>query len=187
MQKRAYDRRFLLGERRNERVDLWEVQRYGRDAFGDPDFVSIYGLKPAEWYARGVRLLGRTAVECTRDVFADLIASDLAAAARTATTGDRSIVIDPFAGSGNTLYWITRHVKPGRSVGFEQDDVVFELTRRNLSIMGLGIYVLHNSYERGRKRLTVRDDELAILFISRHGERRSTRKRDWISGAQHLP
>ena len=166
MQKRAYDRRFLVGEKRNERVDLWEVQRYGRDAFGDPDFVSIYGLKPAEWYAKGVRLLGRTAVECTRDVFADLIASDLAAAARTATTGDRSIVIDPFAGSGNTLYWITRHVKPGRSVGFEQDDVVFELTRRNLSIMGLGIDVLHNSYERGLKRLTVRDDELAILFIS---------------------
>jgi hypothetical protein len=99
LQTRAYDRRFLLTEKRNELVDLWEVQRYGRDAFGDPDFVSIYGLKPAEWYARGVRLLGRTAVECTRDRFAGLIASDLAAVARTVRTGDRSIVIDPFAGS----------------------------------------------------------------------------------------
>ncbi len=165
-QTRIYDRRLLLGEKRNELVDLWEVRRYGRDAFGDPDFVSIYGLKPAEWYARGVRLLGRTAVECTRDLFADLIARDLAAVARTATTGDRSIVIDPFAGSGNTLYWITRHVEPGRSVGFEQDDGVFELTRKNLSIMDVGIDVLHDSYERGLKRLTVRDDELAILFIS---------------------
>jgi hypothetical protein len=166
LQTRAFDRRCLLAEKRNELVDLREVQRYGRDAFGDPDFVSIYGLKPAEWYARGVRLLGRTAVECTRDLFANLIASDLAAVARTVRTGDRSIVIDPFAGSGNTLYWITRHVEPGRSVGFEQDDVVFELTRRNLSIMHLGIDVLHDTYERGLETLTVRDDELAILFIS---------------------
>jgi hypothetical protein len=141
------------------------VQRYGLDAFGDPDFVSIYGLSPAEWYARGVRLLGRTVVECTRDLFADLIARDLAAVAK-AVTGNRSIVIDPFAGSGNTLYWITRHVEPDRSVGFEQDDVVFRLTRRNLSIIGLGIKLLHDSYERGLKRLTVRDEELVILFIS---------------------
>jgi hypothetical protein len=163
---RVYDRRFLLGEKRNELVDLCEIQRYGLDTFGDPDFVSIYGLKPAEWYARGVRLLGRTAVECTRDLFANLIASDLAAVAKTVTTGNGSIVIDPFAGSGNTLYWITRHVKPERSVGFEQDDVVFELTRRNLSIMSLGINVLHDSYEQGLKTLTVRDGELVIVFIS---------------------
>jgi predicted RNA methylase len=166
LQTRAYDRRFLLGEKRNELVDLEQVQRYGLDAFGDADFVSIYGLKPAEWYARGVRLLGRTAVECTRDRFADLIASDLAAMAKTVTTGDRSIVIDPFAGSGNTLYWITRHVEPRQSVGFEQDDVVFELTRRNLSIMNLGIDVVHDDYERGLTRLVVQDGELVILFIS---------------------
>ena len=165
-QTRAYDRAFLLGDKRNELVDVWEVQRYGLDAFGDPDFVSIYGLKPAAWYARGVRLLGRTVVECTRDLFADLIASDLAAVAKTLTTGYRSIVIDPFAGSGNTLYWITRHVEPARSVGFEQDDVVFELTRRNLSIMRLGINVFHETYQQGLKRLTVRDGELVIMFIS---------------------
>ncbi|MGN6168357.1 MAG: hypothetical protein ACTHQQ_09325 [Solirubrobacteraceae bacterium] len=166
LQTRAYDRTFLLGEKRNEVVDLWEVQRYGLDSFGDPDFVSIYGLKPEEWYARGVRLLGRTAVECTRDLFADLIARDLAAAAGTVTTLDRSIVIDPFAGSGNTLYWITRHVGPDRSVGFEQDDVVFELTRKNLAITGLGINVLHESYERGLRTLGVVDAELIIMFIS---------------------
>jgi hypothetical protein len=162
----AYDRKLLLGEKRNKLVDLWEVQRYGLDSFGDPDFVSIYGLKPAEWYARGVRLLGRTAVECTRDLFAELIASDLAAVARPVIAEASSTVIDPFAGSGNTLYWITRQLEPERSIGFEQDDVVFELTRRNLSIMGLEISVLHESYERGLERLTVRDGDLVILFVS---------------------
>ena len=166
LQTRVYDRTFLLGEKRNALIDLSEVQRYGLDAFGDPDFVSIYGLKPAEWYARGVRLLGRTAVECTRDLFADLLARDLAAVAKTMTTADGSIVIDPFAGSGNTLYWITRHLEPDRSVGFELDDVVFELTRSNLAIMSLGIDVLHDSYERGLRRLNVPDGGLVILFIS---------------------
>jgi hypothetical protein len=51
--KQAYDRWFLLGEKRDELLALWEVQQYGRDSFGDPDYVSIYGLKPHEWYARG--------------------------------------------------------------------------------------------------------------------------------------
>lgn len=165
-QARAYDRRLLLGEKRYELLDLSEVQGYGRDAFQDSDYVSIYGLKPADWYARGVRLLGRTAVECTRDRFADLIGRDVAAAARSAPAVGRSIVVDPFAGSGNTLYWITRHVRPDRSVGFELDDVVFELTRRNLSIVSLRIDVIHQGYEPGLKGLNILEDELVILFIS---------------------
>jgi hypothetical protein len=163
---RAYDRWLLLGQKRCELVDLSEVQRYGRDSFGDPDFVSIYGLKPAEWYSRGIRLLGRTVVECTRDRFADLIGRDVAAVANAVPGVSGSIVVDPFAGSANTLYWITRHVRPDRSVGFELDDLVFELTRKNLSIMGHGINVFHDGYVDGLKRLRVEDDELLILFIS---------------------
>src|SRR5689334_3151486 len=148
-QPRGYDRWLLLGDKRNTVLDLAEIQRYGRESFGDPDFVSIYGLKPADWYARGVRLLGRTTVECTRDLFADLIGRDVAAAALAAPGVSGSVVVDPFAGSGNTLYWITRHVRPERSVGFELDDVVFELTRENLGIMDFGIEVGHEGYERG--------------------------------------
>src|ERR1700722_3409063 len=62
-----YDRALLLhGPKRNEILTLDEVGQYGIDSFSDVDYLSIYGLKPAEWYARGIRLLGRTAVECTR-------------------------------------------------------------------------------------------------------------------------
>lgn len=165
-QTRAYDRWLLLGEKRNAVLDLSEVQRYGHDMFGDPDFVSIYGLKPRDWYAKGVRLLGRTTVECTRDRFADLIGLDVAAAARTAPGVTDSVVVDPFAGSGNTLYWITRHVGPDRSVGFEFDDAVFALTRRNLAIMDLGIEVLHQGYEPGLNDLSVPEGALLIVFVS---------------------
>jgi hypothetical protein len=163
---RGHDRWLLLEVKRNDVLDLAEVEGYGRDSFGDADFVSIYGLKPADWYARGVRLLGRTAVECTRDRFADLIGSDIAAVATTAPGVSGSVVADPFAGSGNTLYWITRRVGPDRSVGFELDDVVFGLTRENLSIMGLGIEVLHDGYEPGLRALSVSEDALVIVFVS---------------------
>jgi hypothetical protein len=92
----------LLGAKRNSVLELWEVLRYGADTFGDANYVSIYGLQPAEWYARGIRLLGRTAVECTPDHVADQIGRDVAEVVgfTTATT----MVIDPFAGSANTLY-----------------------------------------------------------------------------------
>jgi len=129
--KQAYDRWFLLGEKRNEPLALWEVQQYGRDSFGDPDHVSIYGLKPHESYARGVRILGRTAVECTPDRLASLIGRDVAAVARAAP-GASPMVVDLFAGSGNTLDWIKRHTGARRAIGFELDDVVFELARGRL-------------------------------------------------------
>jgi predicted RNA methylase len=156
----------LLGEKRYDLLSLEEVLRYGRDAFGDPEFVSIYGLKPADWYERGVRLLGRTVVECTRDRFADLIGRDVAAASISAAAFAGATVVDPFAGSGNTLYWIAQHVRPDRSVGFELDDVVFELTRQNLSLVALGIDVIHQGYESGLKTLRIPDGHLVVLFVS---------------------
>jgi hypothetical protein len=102
------------------------VQQYGRDSFGDPDHVSIYGLKPHEWYARGVRILGRTAVECKPDRLADLIGRDVAAVARAAPDAS-PMVVDLFAGSGNTLSWIKRPTGARRAIGFELDDMVSEL------------------------------------------------------------
>ena len=99
----VHDRKLLLlGPKRNAVLDLGEVQRYGSDSYGDPDYLSIYGLRPADWYAKGIRLLGRTAVECTRDKLADAIGKDIAAAGRGAPVTE-SLVVDPFAGSGNTL------------------------------------------------------------------------------------
>ncbi len=48
---------------------LTEIHAYGTDSYGDPDYASIYGLRPAVWYAKGIRLLGRTAVECTENSY----------------------------------------------------------------------------------------------------------------------
>jgi predicted RNA methylase len=163
--KQAYDRSFLLGEKRDELLALREVLRYGCDSFGDPDHVSIYGLRPPEWYARGVRILGRTAVECTPDRLADLIGRDIAAVARAAPAA-WPMVVDLFAGSGNTLSWIQRHTGARRAVGFELDDVVFELASKNLRIAGPGIDLRHDSYQHGLASLGEPGEDLLIVFVS---------------------
>jgi predicted RNA methylase len=163
--KQAYDRWFLLSEKRNEVLALWEVQQYGRDSFGDPDHVSIYGLKPHEWHARGMRILGRTAVECTPDRQADLIGRDIAAVARTAPAAS-PMVVDLFAGSGNTLSWIKRHTGARRAIGFELDDAVFALASKNARIAGLGIDLRHDSYQHGLEAFGQPGEDLLIVFVS---------------------
>jgi hypothetical protein len=47
----VHDRAFLLhGSKRNEVLGLLEIEQYGLDGFGDADYISIYGMKPREWY-----------------------------------------------------------------------------------------------------------------------------------------
>jgi len=159
-----YGRELLLyGEKRNAVLDLAEIQRFGIDSYGDADYVSIYGLRPAQWYPRGIRLLGRTAVECTRDALASAIGRDVAVL--TAGT-PQALVVDPFAGSGNTLYWLLHHLPGAHGLGFELDPGVFDLTRRNLSIMGLPIEVLNVDFAAGLSRIHAPLGSLLVVFVA---------------------
>src|ERR1700758_4428504 len=91
----VYDRTLLLhGSKRNEVLSLAEIEQCGLDSFGDTEYVSIYGMPPREWYGCGIRLLGRTAVECTRDALGDRIGRDVASVAMYAVQsicGDRPV------------------------------------------------------------------------------------------------
>ena len=153
-----HDRYLLLhGSKRNEVLSLEEIEQYGLDCFADPDYISIYGMKPREWYGPGIRVLGRTAVECTRDALADLISCDVAALARQMPS-EHLVVIDPFAGSCNTLFWILRHLPNSEGIGFESDTQVFDLTNRNLAILGQRIGLLKGDYA----------SHLAICHVAEH-------------------
>jgi predicted RNA methylase len=161
-----YNRQLLLlGAKRNAVLELSEVQRYGTDSYGDPDYVTIYGLRPADWFAKGVRLLGRTAVECTRDELANAVGKEIAAIAASGAEAAH-VVLDPFAGSGNTLYWILRHLPGARATGFELDPKVFELTRANLSILGLPVTILNANYASELSNVAPATDELLVTFIA---------------------
>ena len=166
MQDVRYDRSLLLSEpKRNAVLTLGEVARYGRDSFGDPDYVSLYGLRPAEWYDRGVRIRGRTAVECTRDRLGELIGRDVGRVVHLAPYG-RATVVDLFAGSANTLFWIQRHFPSCRAVGFELDRDVLRATRQNISLLELDLELHGVDYRTGLASLTLEEDELLVAFVA---------------------
>lgn len=86
------------------------------------------------------------------------------AATAPAVTG--SVVVDPFAGSANTLYWIARHVGARRAVGFELDAGVFGVTSSNLAIVDLDLTLSQVSYEAGPRALRFSRDQLLIVFVA---------------------
>jgi 16S rRNA G966 N2-methylase RsmD len=145
---RKYDRDLLLGpEKRNQIVELWEVEKYGRDCFNDPDHVHLYGMPPHEWYDHGVRILARTCLEAVKDPLGNKIGRDIAEVV-TRARGNRPIgVVDPFAGSCNGLYAILRHLPGAKGIGFEVDPGVFDLTSRNIAHLNAPIELVCGSYK----------------------------------------
>lgn len=162
-----HDRALLLhGSKRNDILTLDEVRQYGTDSFSDADYLSLYGLKPAEWYSRGIRLLGRTAVECTRDVLADRIGRDIAALTASLSKSTAVTVIDPFAGSCNTLYWILRHVPLSEGIAFEFDQQVFELTTHNVSSLDRRIELRHGDFLATLESLDLPSGHALVVFVA---------------------
>jgi RNA cap guanine-N2 methyltransferase len=161
-----YNRALLLhGSKRNEVLSLAEIEQYGLDSFGNTDYVSIYGMPPREWYGCGIRLLGRTAVECTRDALGDRIGRDVASVA-ACMPSNQFVVIDPFAGSCNTLFWILRHLPHSEGIAFESDPQVFDLTYSNLAALGQKIEVVHGEYERLIERFRFPEDRGIVVFVA---------------------
>ena len=148
-----YDRDFLLSPaKRNQVVELWEVEKFGRDSSGDPDAVALYGMRPAEWYDRGVRILARTALEAVRDPLGDRIGQDVARIAASAPSGSILAVVDPFAGSGNGLYSILRHLPGVEGIGFEREPAIFDMTTRNLALLDAPIRLFNGDFSRCSKQ-----------------------------------
>jgi hypothetical protein len=144
---RRYNRDFLLSPaKRNQIIDLWEVEKFGRDSFGDPDAVSLYGMRPAEWHARGVRILARTALEAVRDPLGDRIGADVARVPATAPSGAVFGIVDCFAGSCNGLYSILRHLPGAEGIGFEFEPAIFEMSTRNIASLGASIRLFNGDY-----------------------------------------
>jgi len=163
---RVYDRALLLhGSKRDEVLTLAEIEQYGLDSFADADYVSIYGMPPREWYRHRIRLLGRTAVECTRDVLGYRIGLDVASVAARMPS-NQLVVIDPFAGSCNTLFWILRQLPNSEGIAFESDLQVFELTQRNLAALDQKIELVHGDYVRLLEERRVPEDRGIVAFVA---------------------
>jgi hypothetical protein len=161
----VFDREHLLfGPLRDEVLDLEQVRAYGATMFGDPDAISLYDTTPQAWYETGIRLLGRTTVECTRDSLSALIAADVAEVA-AAAPWRTSLVFDPFAGSANTLYWMHRALPDAMAVGVELDPVIWEHTHHNLDLVGCPIEVRKGSYVDALDDLDAPRDGVVVVFV----------------------
>src|SRR5690348_9118317 len=57
----------LLGEKRSSVLSLDELHRVGEEFYEDPEGLRLYGMRPSDYYELGVRLAGRTAIECAND------------------------------------------------------------------------------------------------------------------------
>jgi hypothetical protein len=164
---RIYNRAFLLSPaKRNTVMELWEIQRYGLDSYSEPDYVCIYGMPPTAWYRSGIRLLARTTVECTRDAFGALIGTDVERVLRGAPNTAQVVVIDPLAGSCNSLYWILRHVRGAKGIAFEVDDAIFDMTKQNIATLDQPIELLHGDYRAHLHAYRFPVDQLLVIFVA---------------------
>jgi hypothetical protein len=162
-----YDRDFLLSpEKRNQVVELWEVERYGCDCFNDSDHVHLYGMPPKAWYERGVRILARTCLEAVKDPLGNKIGSDIAEVVAPVVSNRAIGVVDPFAGSCNGLYAILRHLPDAKGIGFEVDPAVFDLTTRNIAQLNAPIELVRGSYKDLVGSRTHPADHLVVVFVA---------------------
>lgn len=122
-------------------------------------------MPPRVWYQRGIRLIGRTAVECTRDALAHRIGVDVASVAACMGLNEL-LILDPFAGSCNTLFWILRHLPKSKGIAFESDPNVFELTRQNLAVLGHTIELLLGDYFSLVKQPRPPNDRGIVAFVA---------------------
>lgn len=157
-------RAMLLGPKRATVLDADELVEASQGLYGDPDHLRIYGLSPRQFFARGVRILGRTAVECTTDPHAEAIA--LAIEAHMSSAGHaRFSLVDLFVGSGNLLFHFAARTSADPVVGFERDAKIFALTRDNLAIMGSRAALYHAGFRDGLESLHLPVDRPCVVCL----------------------
>jgi hypothetical protein len=129
----------LLGPLRNRVLTTDQLCEAGRLMCGRPEDLSLYGVPAPEMEARGLRILGRTTIECTKDPHPVAVAGVIAEIEAAAPEADgEAMVVDLFCGSGNFGHHLGRRL--GRPVyASELDPVVHEVSRRNLDRVGSAV------------------------------------------------
>jgi hypothetical protein len=75
-------------------------------------------------------------------------------------------VIDPFAGSCNGLYWILRHVRNAKGLGFEIENTIFEMTNRNIPSLDRQIELIRGDYKSLLDTHRFPSDHFVVAFLS---------------------
>jgi hypothetical protein len=62
---------------RDSELSLDQILEAGQVIYGDPHAIRLYGRSPLEYFPLGIRLMGRTAVECCIDERAQFLAEEV--------------------------------------------------------------------------------------------------------------
>jgi hypothetical protein len=135
----------LLGRRAHELVTKDDLMILGDVMYGDSGLLRIYGLSIDDLTERGFGILGRTAVECCIDAYAEDAANVALEAAEMEALPPQPLIVDLFSGSANLLYWTTfKFGAPG--IGSEADPAVYQETFANLARLDLDARVIPGGF-----------------------------------------
>ncbi|RKT09551.1 hypothetical protein BX285_6646 [Streptomyces sp. 1114.5] len=165
----------LLGPLGDQLLTTDQLCEAGRVICGCPESLSLYGVPAPELTARGLRVLGRTAVECSKDphpsVVAELIAELTAGLTAEPTAeltaepaaefrrplGRRPMVVDLFCGSGNLGHHLGRRL--GHPVyAAELDPLVYATASHNLDRVGSSVVLRLADYREVLAALPARSE-----------------------------
>ncbi|WP_171164259.1 hypothetical protein [Streptomyces sp. I05A-00742] len=146
----------LLGDLRTTVLTGEQLCEAGRLVHGRPEGLSLYGIPATEMQSEGIRLLGRTAVECCADAHAAEVADVLAALhAFSPPGGEDPLLVDLFCGSGNFSHHLG--VRLGITVdAAELDPAVHAATSHNLGRVGADVRLHLGDYRDLLGRLPAR-------------------------------
>jgi len=128
----------LLGNSRNRSLTGPELVRAGRLVYGRPAGLSLYGVPAPRMAGLGLRLLGRTTIECSVDAHVQSVADVLAFADFGVPVRGAGFVADLFCGSGNFGHHLGRRLRKPVYAS-ELDPLVHAATRHNFDVLGITV------------------------------------------------
>lgn len=125
----------LFSEKKDHVLSLDEILNVEKLFYETENVLSLFGMTPQKFYEKGIRILGRTSIECTVDSHAMQIADIVKNVRMKHFPHIKPVVIDLFAGSGNLLFHIATALDAQKAIGIEKQQSLYDLTKKNFEII----------------------------------------------------
>jgi 16S rRNA G966 N2-methylase RsmD len=150
----------------NRVLSLDEILLVSRSYYGDEGLLSLFGKKPKSFYKMGIRILGRSAIECSIDAHSIGMAKSIKKLKRAFFPREEAVILDLFLGSGNLLYHAAKALGFPPAIGIENNREIYTHTKNNLKIMGDKCQVFFGNSLNYIKKMNFPDNKPLIVLIA---------------------